>query len=153
MMTVFHLNWLVILFSLCTNICAPPPAKRQRMEQCFVQHLPVQGIDSPCEGEDSLKTFSDLTGKDGSFGAENLAEELLYRSGIFEDGLNLKNVHICPGSSEKLDPRMATRAAAHEAQRSVNHSVQHAHNARFRRPYTPLESCKIPAEGRITGGL
>ena len=90
---------LVLIMLVCFAVCvASPTGKRPRIEACVVQTDLFKGAVTPCDGGD-LQTFSDLTNtptpQGESFGAGNLAELLLARSGIFDDQMNLERLHIC----------------------------------------------------------
>lgn len=90
-----------IIFTLCRGAPTPPPFKKARIEVenvCMVQTAAFRGEKTECEG--TLQTLSALSEgtvpPEMAFGAKNLAELLLLRSGIFEDQLDLNVLHVCP---------------------------------------------------------
>lgn len=88
---------LLILFLLCA-VCAPPPTKRPRIELCVVQTPEFLGTRTPCDDGD-LQKLVELANQEiptgQSFGAKDLANLVLTRSGIFSEQPDLENLHIC----------------------------------------------------------
>lgn len=104
---------LLFLFVVFVGKCSaapvpnPPDPKKARTDtgpKCIVQTAAFHGVVTPCQGD--LQKLSELQGLAAparqGFGAENLAQLLLFRSGIFDEQINTENFYICPKHHQSL---------------------------------------------------
>ena len=76
---------------------ATVPKRQRSNEICFVQ-LPINiGDRSDCPSDSNIMKMADLTQMPvGDYGAKNMADLILSRSGIFDwNTRNLENLHVC----------------------------------------------------------